>query len=90
MVRDIKQQIAELEAKLARAREKDRARDTRCKIIAGAVVITEALKDPGRARHLVQLLDTHVTRDVDKAAIADLVKQLHGVREQQPTAAQAE
>lgn len=89
MARDIKQQIAELEARLARAREKDRARDTRCKIIAGAIVITEALKDPARARRLVQLFDTHVTRDVDKAAIADLVQQLHGVAAQQ-AAAQAE
>lgn len=85
MARDIKQQIAELEARLARAREKDRARDTRCKIIAGAIVITEALKDPSRARRLVQLFDTHVTRDVDKAAIADLVKQLHGVAAQATT-----
>lgn len=86
MTRTLQQQIAETEAKLERLRQREKAKDTRRKIIVGAVIITEALKDPAKARRLADLIDTKVTRDVDKADIASLVDELRRGQE----AAQAE
>ena len=50
MARSIDQQIAEAQAKLNRLKSRQKAADTRRKIIVGAVVTTEALKDPKIAR----------------------------------------
>ena len=46
MVGTIEQQVAEAQAKLARLKTRAKAQDTRRKIIVGAIVTTEALKDP--------------------------------------------
>ena len=46
MARTIDQQIADAQAKLARLKTRQKASDTRRKIIVGAIVTTEALKDP--------------------------------------------
>ena len=46
MARTIDQQIAEAQAKLNRLRTRQKASETRRKIIVGAIVTTEALKDP--------------------------------------------
>ena len=73
MARTIDQQIAEAQAKLARLKTRQKASDTRRKIIVGAIVTTEALKDPKIARWLASTLRKNATRDVDQKEIAGLL-----------------
>jgi len=66
MARTIDQQIADAQAKLARLKTRQKASDTRRKIIVGAIVTTEALKDPKISKWLASTLRKHATRDVDQ------------------------
>ena len=90
MARTLEQQIAETEAKLERLRQREKAKDTRCKIVFGALIMTEALKDPAGARKLAHLAETKITRDVDKAAVAEFLEELRrvhgGAQEAKPAA----
>lgn len=76
MARSIDQQIAEAQAKLNRLKSRQKAADTRRKIIVGAVVTTEALKDPKIARWMASTLRKNVTRDVDLKEVAGLLDEL--------------
>ena len=76
MPRTIDQQIAETINKLQRLKTKKRTKDTRRKIIVGAVVTAEAFKDKALAAQLVQLLEIALTRDVDKRDAAPLIADL--------------
>ena len=76
MARTIDQQISEAQAKLNRLKTRAKANDTRRKIIIGAIVTTEALKDPKIARWLASTLRKHATRDVDQKEIAGLLADL--------------
>jgi hypothetical protein len=76
MPRTIDQQIAETVNKLQRLKTKKRTKDTRRKIIVGAVVTAEAFKDKALAAQLVQLLENALTRDVDKRDAAPLIADL--------------
>ena len=76
MARTIDQQIAEAQAKLARLKTSQKARHTRRKIITGAIVTIEALKDPKIARWLASTLRKHATREVDQKEIAGLLADL--------------
>ena len=76
MARSIDQQIAEAQAKLNRLKSRQKAADTRRKIIVGAVVTTEALKDPKIARWMAGTLRKNVTRDVDPKEVAGLLDEL--------------
>ena len=76
MARTIDQQIAEAQARLARLRTRAKASETRRKIIVGAIVTTEALKDPRMARWLAATLRKNATRDVDQKEIAGLLADL--------------
>lgn len=76
MARTIDQQIAEAEAKLARLKTRQKASETRRKIIVGSVVISDALKDPVAARALAAILRRAVTRDVDLKEVAGLLADL--------------
>lgn len=75
-VRTIDQQIADAQAKLARLKTRQKASDTRRKIIVGAIVTTEALKDPKIARWLASSLRKNATREVDQKEIAGLLADL--------------
>jgi hypothetical protein len=79
MTKTINQQIADAEARLARLREKSRKKETRHKIIVGALVLTEAAKDAKIAAWLLKQIDAKVTRDVDKTDIAPVVDDLRKV-----------
>ena len=46
---------------------KERKRDTRRKILAGACVLDRADKDPVSARHLKEILDAFLTKPQDRA-----------------------
>ena len=76
MARSIDQQIAEAQAKLNRLKSRQKAADTRRKIIVGAVVTTEALKDPKIARWMASTLRRNVTRNVDLKEVAGLLDEL--------------
>ena len=76
MARTIDQQIAETQAKLARLKERQKASETRRKIIVGSVVISNALKEPEKARALAALLRRAVTREVDQKELAGLIEEL--------------
>lgn len=76
MARDIDQQIAATQAKLARLKERQKASETRRKIIVGSVVISNALNEPEKARALAALLRRLVTRDVDQKELEGLLADL--------------
>lgn len=79
MARSIDQQIAATQAKLARLKERQKASETRRKIIVGSVAISNALKDPEKARALASLLRRAVTREVDQKELVGLLEELDGV-----------
>ncbi|MCB1357793.1 MAG: hypothetical protein KDK53_15300 [Maritimibacter sp.] len=53
-----------------------KASETRRKIIVGSVVISNALKEPEKARALAALLRRAVTREVDRKELAGLIEEL--------------
>lgn len=74
--RSIDQQIAEAQAKLARLKSRQKAADTRRKIIVGAIVTTEAVKEPKVARWLAATLRRNATREVDQKELLSLLAEL--------------
>ena len=79
MARTIDQQIAEAQARLARLRTRAKATQTRRKIIVGAIVTTEALKDPKIARWIAATLRKNATREVDQKELVGLLAELDQV-----------
>jgi len=79
MARTVDQQIAETQAKLARLKTRQKARETRRKIIVGAIVTTEALKDPKIARWMAATLRKNATREVDQKELVGLLAELDQV-----------
>lgn len=76
MARSIDQQIAEAQARLNRLRTRQKAAETRRKIIVGAIVTTEALKDPKIARWMAATLRKNATREVDQKELTGLLADL--------------
>lgn len=76
MARTIDQQIAETQAKLARLKNRQKASETRRKIIVGSLVTTEALKHPKTARWLAVTLRKNATREVDRKELEGLLSEL--------------
>lgn len=76
MTRTLDQQIAEAQAKLARLKTRQKASDTRRKIIVGAIVTSEALREPKIARWLATTLRKNATREVDQKELASLLVDL--------------
>lgn len=76
MARSIDQQIAEAQARLNRLRTRQKATETRRKIIVGAIVTSEALKDPKIARWMAATLRKNATREVDQKELTGLLADL--------------
>lgn len=76
MARAIDQQIAEAQARLNRLKTRAKATETRRKIIVGAIVTTEALKDPKIARWMAATLRKNATREVDQKELTGLLADL--------------
>ena len=76
MARSIDQQIAEAQARLNRLRTRAKATETRRKIIVGAIVTSEALKDPKIARWMAATLRKNATREVDQKELTGLLADL--------------
>ena len=70
-IAELEQQKQQIANRIARLRTiestKERKRDTRRKILAGACVLDRADKDPASARHLRELLDAFLTKPPDRA-----------------------
>lgn len=76
MARTIDQQIASTQAKLARLKARQKASETRRKIIVGAIVTNAALKDPKIARWMAATLRKNATREVDQKELVGLLDEL--------------
>lgn len=76
MPRDTAQMIAELEARLTRLKERDRKKATHEKVLIGSVMMVAALKDRQTGLLLRHVLTTGVTRDKERAALADFIARL--------------
>ena len=79
MARTIDQQIATTQAKLARLKTRQKASETRRKIIVGAIVTNAALKDPKMAHWMAATLRQNATRDVDQKELVGLLDDLDKV-----------
>lgn len=79
MARSIDQQIATTQAKLARLKQRQKASETRRKIIVGAIVTTAALNDPKIARWMAATLRKNATREVDQKELVGLLEDLDQV-----------
>ena len=79
MARTIDQQIASTQAKLARLKTRQKASETRRKIIVGAIVTSAALNDPKIARWMASTLRKNATREVDQKELVGLLEELDGV-----------
>lgn len=75
-MRTIDQQIAATQAKLARLKTRAKASETRRKIIVGAIVTSESLKDPKIARWLASTLRKKAAREVDQKELEGLLAEL--------------
>ncbi len=78
MARDTAQQIAELESKLARLKERERKRTTHEKVLVGSVLMSAALRDQQTGAVVLRALQTGLTRDKERAALADFMAKLAG------------
>jgi uncharacterized small protein (DUF1192 family) len=78
----IKQEIAALEAKIARKREAVRKLSDGQKIIIGGMMLALADKDPAAKKRLVELIEQNVKREADVKRIAPLVEELKRVQAQ--------
>lgn len=79
MARTIDQQVAATQAKLARLKTRQKASETRRKIIVGAIVTNAALNDPKIARWMASTLRKNATRDVDQKELVGLLEELDQV-----------
>jgi len=76
MPRTTDQKIAEAENRVQRLKTKKRTKDTRRKIIVGGTIIPAAFKNKNLASYLVRLLETSLTREVDKQDAEPLLDEL--------------
>ena len=84
MAKPISDQIAAIKAKkeqlsarlntlAAKAKQEDRKRDTRRKIVVGAAVLAAMEKDEDLKFQVVKLLRRFVERDHDRSVVADIL-----------------
>ena len=72
--KSIDQTIADLEARLEKARSKRDEVTTHIKVVIGSIVLKKAAEDALFAKRLLPILQEGITRDSDKAATAGLLK----------------
>jgi hypothetical protein len=71
-----KQTIAELEARIARVRAKDRALETGQKIIFGSLLLNAARADPKMAKWVIEEAERVITRKIDQKRAAPILEEL--------------
>ena len=82
-----KQTQARLAALVAKQKTEDRKRDTRRKIVIGGAVLAHAALHPAFADALRDVLRAAVTRDMDRAVLADWIGEVPPTATTAPTAA---
>jgi len=70
------EQIAAAKEALARAQRRQRAHDTRSKVVLGGYVLSWARSNKQAAQSLLQQLNTNPPRDQDIEALADIRNEL--------------
>lgn len=75
--RTAEQRYAAALAQAARAKDEMRRRDTREKVIVGALAIRRAMRSPDGAAALIGLIEDEVTSDGDLLALQNLLGGLH-------------
>ena len=78
--RTTSQQIAELEARIARLRTKNRTLENGQKIILGGMLLQAARKDPKMATWVIEEAAKAITRKIDQDRIAPLLAELKGTK----------
>lgn len=73
------QQIAELEARIARIKARDRALENGQKIILGGLLLQAARTDPAIRTWLLEEATKAVTRDIDRKRLAPLLDELRSL-----------
>ena len=74
--RTTSQQIADLEARIARLRTKDRALENGQKIILGGMLLQAAKRDPKMAAWVIDEAAKAITRKIDQERIAPVLAEL--------------
>jgi histone acetyltransferase (RNA polymerase elongator complex component) len=80
--RTIEQQIAEVEARLARLRTQSRQLETGQKIILGGMVLAAAKHDPRIRAWVIKEAEKAVTREIDKKRLQPLLDELKAMGDQ--------
>lgn len=57
---DLKQQLAEIEQKAARIKERIKKQDTAEKVVVGGMMLAYARKNPANAKRLIELMQTEL------------------------------
>ena len=70
------QQIAELEARIARLRSKDRSLENGQKIILGGMLLEAARRDPQMALWVIKTAEADVKRKADQVRLAPILAEL--------------
>lgn len=70
------QRYATALAQAARAKDEMRRRDTREKVVVGALAIRRALRNPAGALALIALIEDEITSDSDLLALSNLLGRL--------------
>lgn len=79
MKKTLEQQIASSQAKMARLMDRKRAVDTGRKVIAGALLINEAVIDKQIAEWFVKKARERVTREADITRLEPLLEQIERI-----------
>lgn len=73
---DIKQKIAEQEAKLARLKDKAKKQDTAQKVVIGGMILAYSKKNPNNAKRLLEIMHAEL-REQDLKRVQGAMSELN-------------
>lgn len=80
----VDQQVAALEAKLARRKEAQRNIDNGQKYVIGGALLALARKNDADRKYLLDMLEKHVKRPADVRRIRPIIEELKGATAERP------
>jgi|JI9StandDraft_2_1071091.scaffolds.fasta_scaffold117863_2 hypothetical protein len=84
MARPPDQQLAEIEARLARLKSKNRSLETGQKIIAGALILNGARNHAVIRKWMIASIEKDVTRPIDKQRMLPILNELKALESPAP------
>ena len=84
MARPPDQQLAEIEARLARLKSKNRSLETGQKIIAGALILNGARNHAVIRKWMIASIEKDVTRPIDKQRMLPILNELKALESPTP------